>query len=242
MKTNNKNNHNPLKFTLIELLVVIAIIAILASMLLPALNQAREKAKQISCTSNMKQIGLAFASYQNDYDDYFIPYTASNKYARNWPWILREGGFLTTPKVYFCDSSKTLTYINTWGSTSVLYKPTDKWRYLYITVGYNRSLGAAGVKDVAAANEEKPIKISMLRKPSEKILVGDAGRKSSKQGAFEILPYPTPGRDAWALLRDRHTDACNIGWTDGHASQVKKGSVTLPATATSIKKYFTHQP
>ena len=81
----------PHGFTLVELLVVVAIMAILASMLLPVLNKARERARTATCMNNLKQLGLAWMMYLNDYDEYFPPIDQGNvcwaypgNYSKNW--------------------------------------------------------------------------------------------------------------------------------------------------------------
>lgn len=82
-------------FTLIELLVVIAIIAILAAILFPVFARAREQARKASCTSNVKQLGLAWMMYVQDNDETFPPNNSPT--ASTGEWVLRPGSFPCRP-------------------------------------------------------------------------------------------------------------------------------------------------
>ena len=91
-------------FTLIELLVVIAIIAILAAILFPVFSQAREKARQATCVSNGKQVGLAFRMYITDYDEVYM-FSIYQGSLGGWTWHPRLHPYVKSGGAYVCPSS-----------------------------------------------------------------------------------------------------------------------------------------
>src|SRR5436853_5814180 len=133
--------HTRRAFTLIELLVVIAIIAILAAILFPVFAQAREKARQASCTSNMKQIGLSLMMYTQDYDERmptaFAEIQSPELPDGAWviPYDMQLLPYIKNDQVFACPSDGTRGWVR-----DFTWRKVERERYIQRSYGYVGSL------------------------------------------------------------------------------------------------------
>ena len=188
-------------FTLIELLVVIAIIAILAAILFPLFARVREKARQISCTSNMKQLGLAYTQYFEDYDETFPPSSFGNP--NGWAGVIYP--YVKSTALYKCPDDSTAS-ITTGGVTAV-------------PVSYEQNTNFGGL------NTASGITLAQLTSPASTVLLLECSGPvvvvtQTDEGTAKLTTKPVGG---W---QSASTDGlyCSGLWGGGNCAVYATGS------------------
>ncbi len=215
-------------FTLIELLVVIAIIAILAAILFPVFARAREKARQTSCLSNVKELVLAIMMYSQDYDERLCGsylYYCGHWEIRIYPYIKAGSADSTYGRggIYACPSFP----------GPFAFNPPVSFGPDYISYGYN-------YRYLNISYTEGGLALAGIEKPTDTILIADAGPCWSRtlnrwyENAYvvtwerlqDIIDADPGSRSTGYPVYTRHNGMANVGFVDGHVKCQGEGYVT----------------
>ena len=233
----------PMGFTLIELLVVIAIIAILASMLLPALQQARDRGRSVACLNNFSQIGRFTQLYIADYKGYYPRHTSKSGMAASDPylWFWYSPFFLYIPKqsgsdrfasIYLYNKKKLVVskyacpaapsapscFVTSDGDGRIISRPALEGE-LYVTLGFNRFFhGDSG------AQRKNTIHSSRVKRPAYTVYMADNCGWGSIDYRCTYKADYTLEDSATKSVPPRHTGGANFLYADGHAKFIKYGA------------------
>ena len=204
------------RFTLIELLVVIAIIAILAAMLLPALNKARERARTTQCSSLFSNSGKCLALYSDDFKEYFplsntIMFRPDGCMGGYWP---KETGNVHYGA--FGTKSGSKTWVNSKYICPSAAQPNSTIDPAYWSDGFSFTLGCNERFTSYYAGEDKNpsiLKRNLWRFPTKLMTMADASD-------YRISLAPFTSSDGKKRMRPRHSNGCNILFGDGHVAWI----------------------